>query len=227
MSLFYDQSPIVTLPTGNSAFGAVTSVYTTVIAWEGFELCGNVAHGGYTLGVQLYLDGVLWGPVYSIDSSMSGVFRIPLFIPKGVAISAAASFNTTGNPSGYITLAGRSTGKNILTQGFNTVTGIGTIGTAISTANTWIQLGSALPSLIIKKLLGFTMQSVVGTSNILIGFGPSSTSVETIVNLPIGTENASYIGMQYDLDVDFPGNGNYLWAQSPSVDANIQMLYFT
>lgn len=227
MGLFWEASPVVALPTGSSAFGAITPIYTTKIPWRGFKLCGIVAHSGYTLGVQLYLNGVAWGPVWNIDSSMAVEYDIPVYIPAGVSISAAGYFNTTGNPTGYITLMGKSIGDTVSQVGSSPTTPA-SIGTQVSAANTWTQLGnSALPNLPIRKLFGFSMSFAASNLfNFDLGFGPSASSVTPLASgLAGGTLNAQYIGHMFSIDTDFLGNGNFLFAQASQASAGIMIYY--
>lgn len=222
--IFYDNTPTVAVVAGSNAFGSVTSVYTTKIPWEGFKLSINGDITGSSIWVQLYLNGVSWGPTWLGDASRSILYDIPLRIPQGVAISASAYYSSSGTPTVNLTLFGKSEGSDILSS----IVNLSAVGAFInlSTANTWIQLGSALPSVPIRKVLGEADVTNATVSTYDLGFGPSSTSVTPIITgINVGSEYTNYVFNDFSFKTFFNGSGNYLWGQSPNTTARLWVNY--
>ncbi len=223
--IFYDNTPTVAVVAGSNAFGSVTSVYTTKIPWKGFTLSLNLDAVSYAIWVQFYLNGVAWGPTWVCDPSLSIVYYIPLQIPQGVEIGAAAYYNTSGTPTVNLTLFGKSEGDDILSAMVNLNTPGNNI--SLSTASTWTQLGPALPSVPIRKVVGaVALSGDDALTTFDIGFGPASTSVTPLATgIQIGSLQIAYVYTHFELDTFFNGSGNYLWGQSPNTNAYVWSLY--
>ena len=220
-SLVYDNSPAVGIPNGASNVqGAITSVYTTKIPWQGFKLCANVANDGNTSYVQLYFNGTAWGPLWYVDSPMDIIYDVPVYVPRGTVISASAAFSVASTPTTTLTLIGISKGKcykSIILSWAGNI--------SVPNTNVWTAITGILPSEIIRKVWGTDQLTFAGIANWNLGFGPSSSNVTTIASgLPVGSLNSAYLDHSWAFDTDFDGTNNYLWAQSTTA-VNIGAYY--
>ena len=223
----YQNSPITTITYGNNAFGTAVDLLTSDFYFTSFLLCGNSASNGGTGILQIYLNGVAYGPAWILDSSMSEEYHIPLPIPKGVTVSVAGYWGG-GSPAGYITFVGvYDPSEFVASQAVSLSTDVAYI-TGISDTSAWTQLGGALASLPVRKITSVSSNfSSAFIGNYDLGFGPSATSVTPIITgIPFGTQNLAYNNRKFECKTDFMGTGNYLFARSTVANLGLYPYYF-
>lgn len=213
--MFFDQSPVVSVPCGENAFGAVTSIYTTKVPWRGFKILSQSQNASYTSFIQLYIGSVAFGPIFVSDGVPDScwVYDVPLLIPPGSALSAEVYYNATSANNCNIQLIGFTDKREEILSAYDALgVSAGSSGVGCP-SGAWTQIGGALPSTIIRRMrINAQNTSTLNGGSFNVGVGPSSTSITTILsNLNYGNTGNSYGWVHHRFRTKFLGTGNYLW----------------
>lgn len=226
--LVFDQSPVVSVACAENAFGALTSLYTSKMPWNGFRVLSQSQDNSYTSFIQLYVGSNPYGPILVSDGSPDSCwdYFIPGEFPIGTSFSAEVYYNTTAANNCNIELIGLSEPDIDCTQMVSLGISAGTAGVACS-AGVWTSLG-ALPSLPIKAMrFGLQNTSTGAGETAAISFGPSSSSLTSLFSaLQFGNSGSSYGWVRHNFRINRSLSGNNLYA-NPTQTNNIHVyLYY-
>ena len=225
----FDQSPVVSVPCGENAFGTLTPLYTSKMPWKGFRILSQSQNTYYASFIQLYVGSNPYGPLLVSDGSPDSCwdYFIPGNFPAGTSFSAEIYYNTTVANNCNIGLIGLSEPDIDCTQMVSLGVSAGTVGVSCS-AGVWTSLG-ALPSLPIKSMR-FGLQNAGATGSgetIAISFGPSSSSLTSLFPaLQYGNAGSDYGWVRPTFRINRMLSGNNLYANPTQTSNNHAYLYY-
>ncbi len=209
----YDESPIVSVPCGENAWGSLTSLYTSKIPWKGFRVISQSQNAGNTSFIQLYVGSNPYGPILVSDGQPDDCwdYFVPGNFPAGTSFSAEVYYNTTSGNNCNIGLIGLSEPDIDCVQMISLGVTAGT-ATVSCPANSWTSLGN-FPSLPVKAVrFGFSNNTGTGSGQtISASFGPSSSSLTPLWTFQFGNAGTEYGWLRKVLKLGDLLSGNQLW----------------
>ena len=222
-SAVFDCSTPVSVLAGNNAWGAMTALYTSKMAWHGFKILSQSQNAGYTCTIQMYAGTTPIGPLLVSDGApdKSWEYYMPGDYPAGTSFSAEVWYNTTTTDYCNFTLIG------LVDQEMEDVTNLVSLGVVPGSANiscpatSWTSLGAMPPALI--KNIKISIQNNAGRTagyTYNFGIGPSSASITTVASyIPWSNAGNEYGWVHRVFKVNLSGIGNDLWIYNNSGQA--------
>lgn len=209
------QSSAVSIASGNNAYGTDTVVVSSVPFYSRKMVVFISTAGSAAGALQLSIDSLVVVPFLIADGPSAfspPAIELDLNVKAGASISiAAAAYNTTQTYSVSILLLGSNTSQPAALYS--------NPGISLSNANfqvasagaaTWTALGPAL------SLPAQSVRIYQNTNNtpftFSLGYGPSSSSITTIINGAPVMASSAYVWSGVDIPIYIP-SGNILYAQ--------------
>lgn len=216
-------SGAITVSAGNGVMGAWNSIYTPPVALAGFYLqvltssMGN-GFGTFNLGFGSGTPSIIPISGGFFDGGFQGFVYIPLFCPAGVEIQMQFNESNGTTDGAIVVLIGKQAGSLASCKIIQTMP-VTSIGTG------WTQLGTSLG--IPAKSLTVIARDTTATltlNNLTLGFGPSSTAINNLVENILTASNFTYCSYAMNFDVDIPPSQG-IWANGNG-GSNSQMFLY-